>query len=171
MHDHGKIVLIGPPASGKTRIGKRLAARLGAEFIDSDAVIVSRYGAIPDLFATHGEAFFRQKEREVVHEVLASSGVIALGGGAVMNDDTRGELLETTVVGLTIDVAAVESRINNSKRPLITSLDAWKALVEHRRELYDLVSDVTVDTSNRSTLTVVDEIVCWLDGKTKETTR
>ena len=168
MPERPTIVLIGPPASGKTRIGKRLAARVGTTFTDTDAVIVSRYGAIPALFAEHGEVYFRQKEREVVHEVLATSGVISLGGGAVTDEDTQAELRNKTVIGLTIDSEAVVSRINNSKRPLITSLDAWKELVERRRELYARVADFTVDTSHRSATSVVDEILLWVESDEKE---
>ena len=72
------IVLIGPPAAGKTRIGKRLAKRLGLPFVDTDAVVVAQHGPIPGILAEHGEPYFRELERQAVAEAVAEPGVVSL---------------------------------------------------------------------------------------------
>ncbi|MBJ7433688.1 MAG: shikimate kinase, partial [Microbacteriaceae bacterium] len=99
-------VLIGPPASGKTRLGKRVAARLGVEFIDTDKSVVSMHGPIPEIFASVGEGQFRVWEREAVINALATSGIVALGGGAVVNEDTQRDLEELRVILITATPAA-----------------------------------------------------------------
>lgn len=169
MRERPVVVFIGPPASGKTRVGKRLARRLGVEFTDSDAVIVAEHGPIPALFAEHGETYFREVERRVVHEALGHAGVVSLGGGAIIDPETRDELRDIPVVGLTISLDAVVARIGNDKRPLVTSPETWNELVQRRKALYASVADLTVDTSDRPAAAIVDEIVEWLHSTRKET--
>ena len=162
-NDAPRVVLVGPPASGKTRIGKALARTLGEPFVDTDSVLVERFGPIPEIFAKHGEAWFRAREVEVVTECLGLSGVLSLGGGAVTQQDTREALAHHTVVSLTISPEAVGSRLNNAKRPLLDGLDSWKALVAARQPWYDQVATTTVDVSHRPTQDVADDIAGWLD--------
>src|SRR5690554_354659 len=101
------VVLIGPPAAGKSRIGKKIAKYLQCEFIDTDSVIVAEHGPIADLFSTRGEAEFRRIEHGVVSRALASDAVVSLGGGAVMNEDTRQLLAAHRVALLTVSANAV----------------------------------------------------------------
>src|SRR5690606_17468005 len=93
------VVHIGPPAAGKYRIGKKVAKNLQCEFIDTDSVIVAEHGPIGELFSSRGEAEFRRIERDVVSRALGSEAVVSLGGGAVMNEETR-QLLGTHRVAL-----------------------------------------------------------------------
>lgn len=157
------IVLIGPPAAGKTRVGKRLAKRLGLPFVDSDAVIVERHGAIPAIFAEHGEPHFRALERAVVAEAVRRGGVVSLGGGAIVDADTRADLAETRVVLLTVRPEAIASRITGGKRPLVPDVESWKRLVAARQPLYDALADYTADTSSRPMDTIVEEIARWAE--------
>src|SRR5690349_14980153 len=85
------LVLVGPPGSGKTTVGRLLARRLGVGFTDVDALIVERIGkSIAEMFTDDGEDAFRALEREVVAEALAGTdGVLALGGGSVLAASTR----------------------------------------------------------------------------------
>jgi shikimate kinase len=160
------VVLVGPPASGKTKIGKRVAALLGLPHIDTDVVIALDHGPIPDIFHHHGEAWFRQVERRAVVEALASNAVVSLGGGAVTHPDTRADLHHHTVIGLTISEDAVVHRLNNDKRPLLRNgLADWVALVAKRQPLYNDVATWIVDVSHRSADEVAEEIVSWLDTK------
>ena len=152
------IVLIGPPAAGKTRIGKRLAKRLGLPFVDTDAVVVAQHGPIPGIFAEHGEPYFRELERQAVAEAVAEPGVVSLGGGAILNADTRADLAGKRVVLITVQPEAIARRIANSKRPLVTDIESWKRLVADRRELYESLADYTADTSSRPIETIVEEI-------------
>ncbi|MGB1101092.1 MAG: shikimate kinase, partial [Pontimonas sp.] len=69
------VVLVGPPAAGKSRVAKRLGKIFGVAVVDTDTVVSSRWGAIPDIFETQGEQFFREKERVAVEEALRASGV------------------------------------------------------------------------------------------------
>lgn len=140
-------VLIGPPAAGKTRIGKGAAKILGLPFIDTDSRISERHGPIPDIFATFGEPQFREWERVEVEAALAEDGIVALGGGAVENDETRRDLVLHSVVLVTVSAEAVAVRLDGGKRPLLNGIESWRSLVERRRGWYDELADEVVDTS------------------------
>lgn len=160
------VVLVGPPAAGKTRVGKRVAKLLGVEFLDTDAVVAKRYGPIPEIFAQHGEASFREKERVAVAEALATEGVVALGGGAVIDAETRADLHGHRVALITITPEAVASRLNSTKRPLLKGgLDSWVSLVAERAAWYAEVADRTFDTSSTSLDTVAAEIATWIKSE------
>jgi shikimate kinase len=165
------IVLIGPPAAGKTRLGKRLARRLGLSFVDTDAVVVAQHGAIAQIFAEHGEPYFRALERAAVADAVARPGIVSLGGGAVLDPDTQADLAATRVVLLTVQPDAIAARITNRKRPLVTDLESWKRLVEARTPLYLSLADYTADTSTRPIDSIVEEIARWIEdsGPMKET--
>src|SRR5919202_3957131 len=105
------VALIGPMGAGKSSIGRRLAKGLDLPFTDTDVEIARRHGPIPELFAVGGEAGFRALERTVVAEALAGDGVVALGGGAVLDPDTRRDLERSTVVLLTVSEEAVADRL------------------------------------------------------------
>ncbi|PJJ63127.1 shikimate kinase [Compostimonas suwonensis] len=156
------VALIGPPAAGKSRIGRRLAKRLRLPFVDTDTVVATRHGDISRIFAEHGEPVFRHWEREAVVEALEQEAVVSLGGGAVLDERTRDDLASCRVVLLEVTAEAVAQRIQDDKRPLVTDLDSWRALVESRRELYESLADYRCDTSERSIDIIVSEIATWL---------
>lgn len=157
------IVLIGPPAAGKSRIGKRLAARLRVPFVDTDALIVAAHGPIPGIFAAHGEPHFRVLERAIVAGALGGPGVVSLGGGAVIDPETQAELADARVVLLTVSPEVIAARIGNSKRPLVTDIESWKRLVAARSDIYSALADYTADTSTRPIDTIVEEIAAWVE--------
>ena len=153
------IALIGPMGAGKSSIGRRLAKSLGLPFTDTDVEIARRHGPIPELFAVGGEAGFRALERAVVAEALAGDGVVALGGGAVLDAETRRDLERCTVVLLTVSEEAVAPRIAGDRRPLLTEgLDSWRRIRDERADLYASLADVTVDTSRRPITALADEL-------------
>jgi shikimate kinase len=141
-------VLIGPPAAGKTRLGKSVARLMGVPFTDTDSCVVSKHGQIADIFRTEGEGRFREWEREEVSKALAGGGIVALGGGAIENSDTQSDLAAHRVVLVTVSVEAVAERIANSKRPLLDGVDSWSALVERRMPIYQRLADIEIDTSH-----------------------
>ena len=115
------LVLVGPMGAGKTSIGRRVAKALGIRFIDTDAVIQREHGPIEQIFETHGESTFRAWEREAIQNALGWGGVVvSLGGGAVLNADTRADLATCDVVMLTVDPRVVAGRIQGTARPLLT---------------------------------------------------
>ena len=140
-------VLIGPPAAGKTRLGKRIAKILDVPFVDTDARIAEKHGAISDIFATHGEPVFREWERDEVAQALTEHAVVSLGGGAIEDAETRAALAGHVVALITVSPEAVEARIANDKRPLLDGIETWKALVARRQPLYDELATFTLDTS------------------------
>jgi shikimate kinase len=159
-----RVVLVGPPGAGKTTVGTALAARLGVDFTDTDAVVEAKAGVtIADIFIEHGEERFRELERDAVAASLSESrGVVALGGGAVMDAATRGALHDHHVVFLDVDLADATKRVGfNRDRPLLLGNPRAQlhALMQARRPLYDEVATVTVVTSGRSPDEIVDEIV------------
>lgn len=157
------VVVVGPPAAGKTRAAKRVARTLGVDVVDTDAEVAARWGPIPEIFAAHGEQFFRDKEREAVISALHGAGVVALGGGAIMHPATRLELGEHRVALIEITAEAVAPRLDNDKRPLLRGgLDAWKALVEARQNVYDEVASQTFDASHRSIDDLARDISDWV---------
>ena len=163
LNDGGAIVvIIGAPGSGKTRAGKRLAKILDAPLIDTDKVVVASHGPIPELFAEFGEEYFREREREAVADALLQPAVVTLGGGAVLDPDTRADLASHRVVQLTMSKAAARLRIAGSRRPLAKNADEWEALVAARRPILDELSSLTIDTSLMPMEKVAREIADWL---------
>lgn len=151
-----RAVLIGPMASGKSSVGRSLAARWAVELRDSDALIVQHTGrSVADIFAREGEAAFRQLEHEVIMEQLSSfDGVLALGGGAVLDERTRAALQEHTVVYLTVDERNAGYRIKgDTSRPVLAGggIDTWRRIFAERRGLYEECATVQVDTSKGTT--------------------
>ncbi|MCT9820120.1 shikimate kinase [Microbacterium sp. W1N] len=160
------IVLIGPMGAGKTSVGKRAAKALGIPFYDSDAAVVRAHGPIAEIFTTHGEEHFRALERDAVAAGLAQGGVVALGGGAVLDPQTQQQLAGHRVVLLTVDPAIVAGRIRGAARPLLNDdvddpVARWNAVYDARRELYTRLADVTFDTSTGPLQGIVDAIVDW----------
>lgn len=155
------LVLIGPPAAGKTSVGRKLARTLDRPFVDTDRRIVAEHGPIADLFRDHGEPHFRALERAEIVRALAENAVVSLGGGAVLDPDTRRDLATQPVVLLTVSREAVLRRIGGSKRPLVNGIDSWQRLVDERADLYASLATLTCDTSDRPISRVVDEIAAW----------
>jgi shikimate kinase len=162
------VVVVGPPGSGKSTVGKLLARKLGLAFADTDALIEERIGrTISDMFTTDGEAAFRAVEREVIAEALGTDhGVLALGGGAVLADVTRELLAEHRVVALDVNLADGMRRTGMSTaRPLLAGVNpraTFRALLDARAPLYREVATVQVDTSRRSPNQVVAAVLAEL---------
>ncbi len=154
-----RAVLIGPPAAGKSRLGKRIAQRLGVPFVDTDKVVVSHHGPIPEIFATHGETQFREWERDAVIDALHTDGIVSLGGGAILNEDTQRDLVDHNVLLITASPEAIEHRLSAGTRPLLTDgIESWKALVAGRQPIYDRLARHTVDTSHGTMDSIADEV-------------
>ena len=162
------LVLIGAPGAGKTRIGKRVAKLLDVPFVDTDKRIVAQHGPITEIFAEHGEPYFRKREREQVVLALAGTGVVSLGGGAVLDPHTQADLQGLTVVQLSVTAEAVDKRNLGAKRPLLKGgIESWKALVAVRAPIYDRLADRTFDTSTLAAERVAADIAAWVKEATK----
>jgi shikimate kinase len=145
--------------AGKTSVGRRLARHLGLRFVDTDGVIAAEHGPIPWLFETVGEGGFRALERDVVQRELRTGGVVALGGGAVLDGTTRAVLADCTVVLLTVSEEAVEARLDGSSRPLLTDgVASWRRIAGEREPLYRALANVTIDTSRRPMTRIAAEL-------------
>lgn len=156
------VVLIGPPAAGKTRVGKRVARILDVPFIDTDRVIAAQHGPIPAIFAEHGEAVFREIEADAVAEALQQRAVVSLGGGAVMTPSVAAGLAAAPVVLLTISTDAAADRLDPETRPLVREgIGAWADLVATRMPTYAALAVATWDTSSRPIDRIAEEIAEW----------
>jgi shikimate kinase len=165
MLNADNVFLVGPMGSGKSAVGRLLAGRLGLEFIDSDHEIEARTGVdIPYIFEKEGEAGFRLREREVLDELTRLAGVlVATGGGAVLDPETRARLRSRgCVVYLRTSAEQQLARTRRSaNRPLLQTPDplgTLQRLLQERAPLYETSADLTVDTDGRKVKTVVDEI-------------
>jgi shikimate kinase len=165
------IVLVGPMGSGKSAVGRQLAARLALRFVDSDEEIQARTGVdIAYIFEREGEPGFRAREAEVLDELMRCDGIVlATGGGAVLDPATRSRLRERgCVVYLRTSVDQQLARTRRSAhRPLLMNPDprgTLERLTVLRAPLYDEVADLTVDTDGRKVKTVVDEILRRLEA-------
>jgi shikimate kinase len=149
------IVLVGPMGSGKSTVGELLAERLGVPYRDTDADIVAAQGReIADIFVDEGELYFRELERQAVRAAVAEHpGVLALGGGAILDDSTRELLAGLPVVYLSLDVEEAVRRVGlNQARPLlaVNPRRQWRELMDARRHLYTEVARVVVATDDRT---------------------
>jgi shikimate kinase len=157
------LVLIGPMGAGKTKVGKRVAAALGLPFADTDRLIVAEHGPIAAIFDERGEPAFRELEREAVARAVAAGGVVALGGGAVLDASTRALLAPERVALITVDAEAVEPRIRGGKRPLVRGgIDDWIRIAETRRPIYESLADAVFDTSRTPHDRVAADVAEWV---------
>ncbi|MGW7530317.1 shikimate kinase [Streptomyces sp. NPDC054783] len=140
---------------GKSTVGRLLAERLGLGYRDTDEDIVAGEGrTIAEIFVDEGEPVFRAIEKQAVHLALAEhEGVLALGGGAVLDADTRTLLAGHRVVYLSMDVEEAVKRTGlNVARPLlaVNPRKQWRELMEARRHLYEEVATAVVATDGRT---------------------
>ncbi len=145
------IVLIGFMGAGKTTIGHMLAERLGRPFLDSDVVLERRQArSIKEIFATDGEPAFRQIEHDTIVDLLAGEEVVlALGGGAVMREDTRAALRGHTVVLLEVDFDEAITRIGQDEfRPML-HVPGVRELYQSRLPIYQQCATLIVNTDGR----------------------
>ncbi|GLU45994.1 shikimate kinase [Nocardiopsis ansamitocini] len=164
-----RAVLIGSPGAGKTTVGQALAERLGVAFTDTDIEIEARAGKpIGDIFIEDGEPAFRALERAAVVEALRTgTGIVALGGGAVLDAATRTDLVGHHVVYLQVEFTDAAKRVGlNQARPLLTGNPRarLKSLLEERLPVYEGLAVHTVPTSGYHPDEVVDHIVETLVG-------
>src|SRR5215213_2489357 len=166
------IVLVGLMGAGKSTVGRRLAARLDMPFKDADAEIEAAAGmSVADIFATHGEPYFREGERRVLARLLQEGPIVlATGGGAFMNPDTRARIAEAGVsIWLKADLEVLMRRVRKrSNRPLLKNADpeaSMRRLMTMRQPVYAL-ADITVESRDTPHERVVDDalnaLLAWL---------
>jgi shikimate kinase len=161
----GAIVLTGFMGTGKSEVGRRLAARLGRAFVDTDQLVEREAGkSVAAIFADDGEPAFRARERDAVATAAAHrDAVIAVGGGAVLDATNVARLREAgVVVCLSAAPETILRRVGDAaKRPLLAGGDpraAIERLLAARKPSYDAAADLTVDTTERAVEDVVEEI-------------
>ncbi|WP_461024224.1 shikimate kinase [Thalassiella azotivora] len=162
-----RAVLVGPPGAGKSTVGRLLAERWGVALRDTDADVEAVAGkTVADVFVDDGEPRFRELERQAVARALVEcDGVVALGGGAVLDERTREVLTGQRVVFLDVGLPDASRRIGfNASRPLLVGNPRaqWLRLMEARRPLYEAVATLTVATDGRSPEQVADDVLTGL---------
>jgi len=163
-------VLIGPPGAGKSTVGPLLAALLGAEFTETDAMVEETAGKpVSDIFITDGEPAFRGLERAAVAAALSQHpGIVALGGGAVMDPQTRQRLAGHRVVYLQTGFAAAVRRVGlDSPRPLLIGnpRGRMRELLAERVGVYAALAQITVVTDDRDPQEIADEIAAAITAR------
>ena len=170
------IVLVGLMGAGKTSVGRRLGERLGWDFVDADAEIEAAAGcSISDIFERHGEAHFREGERRVIRRLLERPPhVLATGGGAFMDPETRQRIAERGIsVWLRASLGVLTRRVaRRNTRPLLAKGDPSQTLSEliaRRYPVYTL-ADITVDSEDGPHDAMVDRIIDALRAHLDKTT-
>jgi shikimate kinase / 3-dehydroquinate synthase len=169
------LFLVGLMGAGKTTVGRLLARKLGKRFIDSDHEIEARTGAtIPWIFEIEGEASFRRREAEVIRELSALSDIVlATGGGAILNPETRALMKQRgKVIYLRASVNSIMLRTSNDKnRPLLQTANPRakiEELARQREPLYSEVADLVIDTGRPNVQYLVQSIIHQLGWQQQE---
>jgi shikimate kinase len=159
------IVLVGLMGAGKTSVGRRLAEKLNLPFVDADHEIAMAAGkSIPEIFADHGEDYFREGERRVIARLLEDGAqVLATGGGAYMNSETRERIRDHGIsIWLKADLDLLLKRVSKrNDRPLLQQDDPAKvlqSLIDTRYPVY-ATADVTVESRDVQHGQMVNEVI------------
>ena len=168
-----RVVLVGPMGAGKTTGAELLAERWSVEMRDTDSVVEATAGKeIGEIFVDDGEEHFRALERSAVLESLGSHrGVLALGGGAVLDPETRAALRGHRVVFLSVGLSDAVKRVGlGVGRPLLLGnvRARIKALLDERRPVYTEVATITVDTDGRDPVDVAAEVAAAVESAERE---
>ncbi|WP_342643612.1 shikimate kinase [Rhodoligotrophos ferricapiens] len=165
------IVLVGLMGAGKTTVGRRLAQRLGLRFVDADHEIEAAAGkTIPEIFADHGEAYFREGERRVIQRLLLDGPqVLATGGGAYMDASTREAIRVYGIsVWLRADLDLLMKRVRRrANRPLLYHEDpegVMRNLIEQRHPVY-AEADLTIESRDVPHDLVVNDVIRELSAR------
>ncbi len=167
-----RLILIGPMASGKSTIGRRLSKRLELDFIDVDEEVEKSAGvSISWIFDVEGEKKFREREsKELINSLSADNCVIATGGGVILNEQNRILLQKGTVIYLEASIQTqLERTLNDNKRPLLqessNAEQTLKELKEIRDPLFEECANITIKEGKNSHNEVVNEIIDQLNLK------
>lgn len=160
-------VFVGAPGAGKSTVGEAVATLLGVPFADADTIIEQQAGKpIPEIFIDDGEEVFRALERTTIATALTEfDGVLALGGGAILDEGTRASLRDHTVVYLTVELSDAVKRVGlGAGRPLLNMNPraTLKYLLDQRRPLYAEVATHTIPTDARDPAEIATEIAALL---------
>ena len=164
-----RVVLVGPPGAGKSTVAQLLGQRLGVDVADTDALVEAAEGrSAAEIFVSDGEDRFRALEAAAAATALTgAAAVVALGGGAILDRDTR-ELLEPhTVVFLDIGLAEAARRVGlGEPRPVLLGnvRSQLKALLDARRPVYEQVATLTVRTDGKTAEEVAEEVAAAVYG-------
>jgi shikimate kinase len=165
-------VLIGPPGAGKSAVGALLAARLGVGFRDTDSDVGAAAGKpVGDIFVEHGEQAFRELEREAAARALGGhGGVVALGSGAVLDEETQRLLQGLPVVYLAADFRTVARRTGLDGARVVVPGNPrgrLRAMLDERAPLYERLATVTVPTDDQDPEEVAEQIATALGDTPK----
>jgi shikimate kinase len=162
------VVLVGPPGAGKSTVGRLVAEHRGVGFRDTDDDVAAAAGAtISDIFVDHGEPAFRALEHVAVQQALAGhDGVLALGGGAVVDAELRAQLAEHRVAFLDVGLADAAARVGlNRDRPLLIGNPRaqLRAMLAERRPMYEEVATFRIGTDGLSAEDVASAVEAALN--------
>ena len=167
-----RLILIGPMASGKSTIGKKLSKRLNLDFLDVDEQVEKSAGvSIAWIFDVEGEKKFREREsKELINSLEANNCVIATGGGVILVEKNRSLLKKGTVIYLETSIQTqLERTVNDNKRPLLQKSDnaeqTLRELKQIRDPMYKECANITIKEGKNSHNEVVDQIVDKLNLK------
>ncbi len=172
-HPPAVVVLVGPPAAGKSSAGRLLATRLGVPFADTDALVAKAAGKpVGDIFVEDGEAAFREFERAAVAHGLdgfgTGGGVLALGSGAVLDPDVRRMIERKLVVYLEVSFGVVAQRTGFDRPRVVipgNPRGRLRTMMEERRPVYESLAALTVPADDLVPDEVADELVKRLEDR------